>query len=421
MMTTRILIFIISICSLLASNSFAQNVIQQIVPNRSNDSSHFNKPYIIYISADGFRADFADKYNAENLKKFRGGGVEAVSMRPSFPTVTFSNHYTLATGMYPSHHGLVDNSFYDPKRKEMYVRSNPNILSDSSWYEGVPIWTLAEQHKMLSATFYWVGSETAIQGVRPTYWYNFSNNVPIDDRLKAVENWLALPEAKRPHIISLYFPEVDVAGHFFGPEHENVGKAVKFIDSCVNQLVQIAKKSGLDINFVFLSDHGMTSIDKNSALSLPELVNNDQFIVPPGDAIIHIYAKNPDDVKPTYKSLKKSADGYQVYLPKKTPRRWHYRPKNNPDGRIGDILLIPHHSKIFNLTGRPTTVGKHGFDNNMPDMQATFYAWGPAFKSGIKVNAFDNVHVYPVLAKILGLTYTHKIDGDLKTLEHILK
>ncbi len=411
----------ITILTLVGSVSYAQSLLQQVVPNRVNDSSQLNKPYIIYISADGFRADFATKYGAENLLAFSAKGVQATSMKPSYPTVTFSNHYTLATGMYPAHHGLVNNSFYDPKRHELYVRSNPGVLKDSTWYGGVPIWTLAEQHKMLSATFYWVGSETAVQGIRPTYWYNFSNKIPMDERLKAVQDWLALPAVKRPHLISLYFPEVDVAGHYFGPDSEMVGKAVKFIDSCVAQLNVIAKNSGLDVNFVFVSDHGMVSVDNVSTLSLPKIVDNDNFIVPPGDVLLHIYAKNKADVRTTYKKLREEAVGYQVLLPKNTPKRWHYRPKDNPDGRIGDILLIPQLPKVFNLTSKATSVGKHGYDNNLPEMQATFYAWGPAFKSGLKIDTFENVHVYPILAEILGLGYSHKIDGKLKTLKNVLR
>ncbi|WP_461485176.1 alkaline phosphatase family protein, partial [Pedobacter sp.] len=116
-----------------------------------------------------------------------------------------------------------------------------------------------------------------------------------------------------------------------------------------------------------------------------------------------------------------NAVDYSVYLTNKLPKRWHYRKKDNKEGRIGDLVLIPKLPKIFNLTGKPTTIGKHGFDNDMPDMQAIFYAWGPAFKEGITINSFENVHVYPLLAKILGLTYSHKIDGNIKVLAPILK
>lgn len=400
---------------------FAQDTTQQIVPNRKNDISQVNKPYIIYISVDGFRYDYADKYQAKNLLTLREKGVKAVSMKPSYPSVTFSNHYTLATGMYPSHHGIVNNSFYDPKKQQIYVKTDPSALKDSTWYGGVPIWVLAEQQKMLSAAFYWLGSETAVQGIRPTYWYNFNNKIPLDTRIEAVKNWLLLPKDKRPHLINFYFPEVDVAGHHFGADSKEVAEAVKLVDDCIGEMVQLTKDIGLEVNFVFVSDHGMTNVDNVNTLPLPSIIDKDKFIVSNGDALIQIYAKDKKDIKPLYKSLKQEMVDYEAYLTNKMPKRWHYRLKDNKDGRIGDIILIPHLPKVFNLTGKPTTVGKHGFDNDMPDMQATFYAWGPAFREGLTINSFENVHVYPLLAKILGLSYNHKIDGDIKVLEPILK
>ena len=400
---------------------FAQDLSQQVVAGRVNDASQIDKPYVIYISADGFRNDYADKYQAKNLLALRASGVQATSMKPAFPSVTFSNHYTLATGMYPSHHGIVNNSFYDPKRQQLYTKTDRNSVSDSTWYGGVPIWTLAEQHKMLSAAFYWLGSETAVQGIRPTYWYNFSTKISMDARVAAVKDWLALPAEKRPHLINFYFPEVDVAGHYFGTDSKETAAAVKLVDDAVGEMVGIAKASGLTVNFVFVSDHGMTNADHVNTMPLPSVIDTAKFIVPNGDALLQIYAKDKKDIKPLYKALKSQGADYDVYLTNKMPKRWHYRAKDNKDGRIGDIILIPLLPKIFNLTGKATNVGKHGFDNDMPDMQATFYAWGPAFKEGITINSFENVHVYPLLAKILGLSYAHKIDGDVKVLAPILK
>lgn len=413
------LIFALVICCI--QILYAQDLSQQVVANRANDTSQIDKPYIIYISADGFRNDYADKYQAKNLLALRAKGVQATAMKPSFPSVTFSNHYTLVTGMYPSHHGIVNNSFYDPKKEQLYVKTDPNAVKDSTWYGGVPIWVLAEQQKMLSAAFYWLGSETPVQGVRPTYWYNFNTKIPMDKRIAAVKNWLALPEEKRPHLINFYFPEVDVAGHYFGTDSKETAAAVKLVDDAVGEMVELAKMTGLAVNFVFVSDHGMTNADNVDAMPLPSIIDKEKFIVPNGDALLQIYAKDKKDIKPLYKALKKQGADYDVYLTTKMPKRWHYRAKNNKDGRIGDIILIPRLPKIFNLTGKPTNIGKHGFDNDLPDMQATFYAWGPAFKEGLTVNSFENVHVYPLLAKILGLSYHHKIDGDMKVLEPILK
>ena len=413
--------FILGLLVCIGQVIFAQNLSQQIVAGRINDSLQIKKPYVIYISADGFRHDYAEKYQAKNLLALREKGVKATSMKPSYPSVTFSNHYTLATGMYPSKHGIVNNSFYDPKKKQIYVKTDPSAIKDSTWYGGVPIWVLAEQQKMLSAAFYWLGSETAVQGVRPTYWYNFNAKIPMETRIDAVKKWLQLPEDKRPHLINFYFPEVDVAGHYFGSNSKETAAAVKLIDDCVGEMEQITKEVGLDVNFVFVSDHGMTEADNKNTLDLPSVIDTAKFIVPNGDALIQIYARDKKDIRPLYKQLKANGKDYHVYLTKKMPRRWHYSAKDNKDGRIGDIILIPILPKIFNLTGKPTSIGKHGFDNDMPDMQAVFYAWGPVFKEGLTIDSFENVHIYPLLAKILGLSYTHQIDGDIKVLTSILK
>ncbi|SOD18260.1 ectonucleotide pyrophosphatase/phosphodiesterase [Pedobacter xixiisoli] len=408
---------------LICSNQMiiAQNLSQQIVAGRANDSSQINKPYVIYISADGFRHDYSEKYQAKNLLALREKGVKAISMKPSYPSVTFSNHYTLATGMYPSKHGIVNNSFYDPKKQQIYVKTDPSAIKDSTWYGGLPIWVLAEQQKMLSAAFYWLGSETAVKGIRPTYWYNFNTKIPMDVRITAVKDWLQLPAEKRPHLINFYFPEVDVAGHYFGSNSKETAAAVKLIDDCIGEMVQLTKEVGLDVNFVFVSDHGMTEADNKNTLDLPSVIDTAKFIVPNGDALIQIYAKDKKDIRPLYKQLKADGKDYDVYLTNKMPKRWHYSAKDNKDGRIGDIILIPKLPKIFNLTGKPTSIGKHGFDNDMPDMQAVFYAWGPAFKEALTIDSFENVHIYPLLAKILGLSYTHQIDGDIRVLAPILK
>lgn len=411
------LLLLICFCQTL----LAQNLSQQVESGRENDTSQIKKPYVIFISADGFRYDYAEKYQAKNLLTLVEKGVKAISMKPSFPSVTFSNHYTLATGMYPSRHGIVNNSFYDPNKKQIYVKTDLNAIKDSTWYGGVPIWVLAEQQKMVSAAFYWLGSETAVLGVRPTYWYNFNNQIPMDTRLEAIRQWLLLPEEKRPHLINFYFPEVDVAGHHFGADSKETAAAVKLIDDCVGKMVQLTKDVGLDVNFVFVSDHGMANADNANTMPLPSVIDKQKFIVPNGDALLQIYAKDKSDIKPLYQSLKKEAKDFDVHLTNKMPKRWHYRAKDNKEGRIGDIILIPRFPKIFNLTGRPTTVGKHGFDNDMPEMQAVFYAWGPAFKEGLTIQPFQNVNVYPLLAKILGLSFGHKIDGDIKVLAPILK
>lgn len=399
----------------------AQDITQKIIENRKNDSIQQQKPYVILISADGFRADFAEKYQATNLLKLRAKGVEAAYMSPSYPSLTFPNHYTIVTGMYPAHHGLVDNSFFDAQRNQSYGMSNKKAVGDGSWYGGTPLWVLAEKQQMLSASFYWVASESDIQGVRPTYYYPYNEKIDIDTRIQAVKDWLQLPLEKRPHLITFYFPEVDHEAHTYGPEASQTQEAVHFVDKSIGKLVDAVATLNLPVNFVFVSDHGMTTVDYKNTMPLPASVDTSKFLAPRGDALLHLYAKDKSSIKSTYKALKQEAKDFDVYLAKNIPSRWHYGKKDDRYQRVGDILLVPHLPKVFGITGRPTTPGKHGFDPAFTDMRASFYAWGPAFKEETKIDGFENVHVYPLITEILGLQSQEKIDGKLKVLAPILK
>ena len=402
----------------------AQDITQQIITGRHNSKEQQQKPYVILISADGFRADLAEKYNAVNLLRLRDNGVQAEYMLASFPSLTFPNHYTIVSGLYPAHHGLVNNTFYDPNRKVVYSMSNKKMVADSSWYTGTPLWVLSEKQQMLSASYFWVATESAIQGIRPTYYFIYNEKTGIDSRIQTVKNWLQLPEETRPHFITFYFPDVDHAEHLYGPDSKEAADAVHFVDESVGKMVAEVNTLNLPVNFVFVSDHGMTKIDTTKVIRLPKEIDTSKFFTPIGESVIHLYAKQNSFIKPTYKALKKVAKDFDVYLIKKnTPMRWHYSKSDDRYNRLGDIILVPHLPAFFNIgTTKNTNIGKHGFDPYFPDMHATFYAWGPAFKQQVKINGFENINVYPLIATILGLNYNEDdIDGKLSILKPVLK
>ena len=408
----------------LAFNAFcvkAQDTIQNVIPNRYNSIAQQQKPYVILISIDGFRSDLADKYQAKNLIRLRDNGIQADYLKSSYPSLTFPNHYSIVTGLYPSHHGIVDNNFYDKKRDVVYRKSDKVMAVDSSWYGGKPLWVLAEQQKMLAAVFYWPGSEISMEGIRPTYYYNYSETIPMERRINVVKNWLQLPEEKRPHFIALYFPQVDKAAHNYGVDSEQTKSAVELVDDAIGKIVENAKATGLPINFIIVSDHGMTNVDQQNTIPLPKEIDLNQFKLSAGTSLIHLYANQKEFIKPTYKSLKLAANDYDVYLSKNIPKAWHYNTKQDKYNRVGDILLVPKLPKVFSINGVKPEIGQHGFDPGNSDMHATFYASGPQFKSGLKIPAFENVNVYPLIAKILELSFTEKIDGKEKTLAPILK
>jgi predicted AlkP superfamily pyrophosphatase or phosphodiesterase len=396
------------------------DTVAHIITGRSNSEEQQKKPYVILISADGFRYDYAKKYNAAHLLEMSSNGVQAKAMIPSFPSVTFPNHYTLVTGMYPSHHGLVGNSFYSGDKADQYNMSNKLKVMDGSWYGGTPLWVLAEQQHMLAASLFWVGSEAAIKGIRPTYYYNYTTKISMPERIEIVLNWLKLPEEKRPHLITFYLSEPDHSGHHSGPETPETGKAVRLVDSVVYQLTQAVKTTGLPVNFIFVSDHGMTQVDTANPIPAPKIIDADKFKTTYSSTTLSLYAIDKADIKPMYDALRKSAKDYKVYLKSGMPERLHYGTDDDRMNRIGDILLIPDWPRVF--SEKKPGMGHHGFDpRKVKDMQATFMAWGPAFKEQVKIPKFENVHVYPLITNILGLRYTEQIDGKIETLEEVLK
>lgn len=417
-------LFLLTISLLIQAQTAMADTTQVVVPNRFNSSDATNKPYVIMISADGFRYDYAKKYNAENLLRFSTNGVQAKAMNPGFPSVTFPNHWSLMTGLYPAHHGLIDNNFYDYKRKEKYLMSQKASAEDGSWYGGLPLWSLAEKQGMISASLQWVGSASDAGGMRPTYYYHYHEKFTPIEKVDKVISWLRLPENRRPHFISLYFPEVDGAGHHFGPEAKETETAVHLIDEAIGSLVQKVKDLGLtNVNFIFVSDHGMIQVDAGNPLEIPQmLMNKDRFDYYNSQTLLRVFVKNPKEVKSVFRELKsnKSPD-YTVYLDKKLPKYLHFSAKDDRYNRIGQILLIPNAPKIFLEKGQKTSIGKHGYDPKLvPEMKATFAAWGSAFKNNQTVDEFENVDVYPMVAEILHLKINQKIDGKRKTLQSIL-
>jgi predicted AlkP superfamily pyrophosphatase or phosphodiesterase len=393
---------------------------QHINLENRNSIEQQQKPYVILISADGFRHDYAKKYGAKHLQELSENGVQAESMIPSFPSVTFPNHYSIATGLYPAHHGLVNNTFYDKKKASKYSMGAKDKVRDGSWYGGTPLWVLAEQQHLLAANMFWVGSEAAIKDTRATYYYDFNDKIEIAQRIQAVKEWLSLPTDRRPHLITFYVSEPDHAGHSFGPDAPETQQAVQMVDSIVYQLTEAVKTTCLPVNYVFVSDHGMTAVDREHPILMPKEIDMEKFTIPSSGTMVDIQAKDKADILPLYKQLKQVAKDYDVYLKADVPAELHYNAKDDRMDRIGDILLMPHWPKVF--SNRKPGAGYHGFQPlKVKDMHATFLAWGPAFKSNRKIPAFENVNVYPLIAQILGLEIMEKIDGKKKMLKKVLR
>lgn len=404
---------------------FSQTDTAQVVDlNRENSTAALAKPYVILISADGFRSDYAEKYKSENLLRLAERGVSAKAMIPSFPTITFPNHWSLITGLYPAHHGLIDNYFYDYQRKSFYKMSSKENAEDGTWYGGIPLWSLAEKQGLLSASMMWVGSASDAGGARPTYYYHYHEKFTPNEKVEKVVDWLKLPANRRPHFITLYFPEVDGAGHRFGPDSQEAEQSVQLIDEAIGNLINKVTELGLNnVNFIFVADHGMIKVDIENPIEIPEILfDKNRFDFYNAQTLMRVVVKDPAEVKSVYKELKKSkTKDYDVFLDKRFPKKLNFSPKDDRYNRIGQILLVPKAPKIFLEKGKKTSLGKHGYSPyEVPEMKAAFIAFGPSFKQNKKIGEFQNVNVYPIVTDILELKIIEPIDGTEKVAKEIL-
>jgi predicted AlkP superfamily pyrophosphatase or phosphodiesterase len=388
--------------------------------NAPNSERARAQHYVVLVSLDGFRWDYAKRDGARHLLALGKQGVWAPEgMLPSYPSLTFPNHYTIVTGLYPEHHGLVANSFLDEARGARYGMSDAAAVTDGSWYGGMPLWSLAESQGMRTACLFWPGSEAKIAGYQPSYYLKFDDKIDEEARIEQVLKWLKLPEAERPHFITLYYSEPDHEGHEFGPDAKETKAAVLKVDALVGKLKAGLDKTRLPVDLVVVSDHGMVKVD-DGWLTL------DSFADLTGFETVGslLYGKTEEDRARVYNQLKKASSEFQVFRRKDVPAGLNY--SENP--REGDPVVIATGPYAIRAHGpppgkddRPPSVGMHGFDpKKVAEMKASFFAAGPDIVVGKTVQPFENVNLYPWIAHILGLS-APKTDGSLDVLAGTLK
>lgn len=396
---------------------------ERTYPDRVNAAEQTQKPVVIMISIDGFRNDYLETYQPPTLQKWAQSGVRALGLVPSFPTLTFPNHYTLVTGMRPGNHGIVGNRFYDETRQQFYALGDPISTNDGSWYRGSPIWVEAEKQGMLSATCYWVGSEAKIGGIDPTYYKAYDDNMPSEQRIAWVKEWLSLPEERKPHFISLYFSKVDSAGHKYGPQSEEVQKAILEIDSHLGDLDQFIQNQKMDVQIIVVSDHGMKMIDRTFDIS--SLLETYKMKTNGRGPVVMMYAEDKQQVEAIYKAAQKLKGPFKAYKGNQLPARWALTDRE----RRGDVVLVADLGVYLTYkdakTGQDQVLANkatHGWDTTgTKELDGVFIATGSKFDKGQTIPAFDNIHVFPLVMHVLDLKISEKVDGDLKVLKPILK
>lgn len=371
---------------------------------------------VLLVSIDGFRADYLDAGLAPNVSAIAAEGVHAQWMNPSYPSLTFPNHYSIVTGLRPDHHGIVHNRMHDAALGDFSL-SNRQAVGDGRWWGGEPIWITAQKAGMRSATMFWPGSEAAIGGVRPSQWRPFDKDVTGSERVDQVLAWLDEPAATRPRILTLYFDKVDSAAHGHGPDSPQAHAALAGVDAAIGRLRDgLAERGLLDrINLVIVSDHGMATVAPGHAVAIEDMVSKQQATVVASGQSVGI-VPDPGSEAAVEARLLGAHEHYDCWRKGELPARWHY----GTHPRIPPIVCQMHEGwdalPREYIARRPDHArGSHGYDPDLPSMRALFVARGPAFRSGVEIPAFDNVDVYPLLARLLGIEPAPN-DGDITPL-----
>jgi predicted AlkP superfamily pyrophosphatase or phosphodiesterase len=369
-----------------------------------------DRPPLILISIDGFRWDYLSRGVSPNLAALAAGGVRAERMIPSYPSVTFPNHYTLVTGLYPDHHGIVNNTFEDPEVGGVFRMSSK---AEGWWNEATPIWTTAEQHGVHAGVMFWPGSETEIRGVRPSFWKPYDIAFPATARVDAVLGWLDLPKDQRPGFLTLYFERVDSAGHAFGPDSPQV-------DQAIGRLVAGLKARGIAADLIVVADHGMAPVPPDHTLILDSLIDVATVHVVFDDTVVGIDIPDTAAARAAEARLLAPHDHVTCWRKAEVPARFHY----GANARVPDVIcavetgwLVDTREHAARRIGQER--GAHGYDNQDSLMGALFIANGPAFRQGLVIPPFPNVDVYPLMTHLLGLP-PEPNDGRLADLAPIL-
>jgi predicted AlkP superfamily pyrophosphatase or phosphodiesterase len=342
-------------------------------------------------------------------------------MEPTFPTVTFPNHYTIVTGLWAEHHGVVGNTMVDAKLGRFTISDSTQVRT-SGWWGGEPLWVTAEKQGRRSASMFWPGSEAEIGGVRPTWYERYDEKVPYDKRVTKVLGWLALPRDSAPTFITTYFSAIDGVSHRAGPDSPETREAIAKVDSAVTALwrgIQ-ASPNAANVSMIVVSDHGMAKTSSSRRIVIDDYLEPGTWRVAELNpvAMITPAAGKADDIFARLSTVPHA----QAYRKAQIPDRWHFR--DNP--RIPEILLVAEPGWVLAtrdlLSRRPNygDGGTHGYDNRAPSMQAIFIGAGPAFAQGKEVPRVRNVDLYELMTSILKLRPAPN-DGSLDSIRAVLR
>jgi predicted AlkP superfamily pyrophosphatase or phosphodiesterase len=371
-----------------------------------------HQPIVVLVAIDGWRWDYLERFRPPAISRLAERGVRAEGLIPIFPSKTFPNHYSIITGLIPAKHGITSNNMIDPEIEGRFTLGNREIQQDPRWWGGEPLWVTVERQGLIAATMFWPGSDVEIAGDRPTYWKPYQDEFPNDARVDAVLEWLDEPPARRPQFLTLYFSDVDNAGHDFGPDHPQTREAALGVDRMIDRLLNGIEARELEsrVNYVLVSDHGMSQLSPDRVIVLDDYIDLDSVDVIDTAPIVGLNPKPGMSAQAIYQALKDKHPRLQVYLRSNLPEV--YRLRDHP--RLPEIVGIADdgwHPVLSRQRQGEFHYGNHGYDPVHRSMHGLFIASGPAFKSGVVVPAFSNLHIYELVCRVLGVQPARN-DGD---------
>ena len=391
-----------------------------------------SEEYVLLVSFDGFRYDYPEIIDTPNFDKIQKDGVRAESLVPVFPTLTFPNHYAIATGCYADKHRIISNTFYSKRLDRVYSMYDRETVQDTSFYGAEPIWTTLQNNNMKSASYFWVGSEAI--GRTPDIYKNYDSGIDFSLRIDSVMSWFELPEEKRPRLVMLYFNEPDHTGHQFGPNSVEIKDMIVQNDQILGYLLDRIDELSIkdDLNLIIVSDHGMSTVTQDKLIYLDDFIPDDMIEFQGGGAIVMIdqkekkfsfknmFKKQRYSLKEIYKHIE-FVEFMDVYKKDKIPKHYHFINEDSPDFLLvaDDGWFITDH-KSDKKIGK-TLNGMHGYDPQYPSTHGIFYAVGPSFRRNYSIDSFENIHVYPLICNILNIPEYHDIDGDITQVRGMLR
>ena len=368
---------------------------------------------LVLVSIDGFRWDYLDRPEARHMKAIAEQGTRVTKLRTVYPSKTFPGHLSLATGLHPTGHGIVDNYFCRDDRPDCYSMGSGR--KDPSWLDGTPLWTLVEQQGGRASTFFWPESDASINGTLPTDYRAYDSRVPHQARIRQVIEWLSLPDTERPDLVTLYFSAVDSAGHTFGPEAEETLAAIAEVDRQIATLWGAIKRLNdeqrAEISLMLVSDHGMSEIDPEVFIDTNTLPRPKGFKRVNGSTRVTYYQRDPEaDLSGLANALTEMSDGRFWVVSQETLKARHF--VDHP--AVGALMIETAPPRMFRRGGGEGADlrGMHGYPLSVEEMAAFLVAVGPGFQSDKVIPEAHQLDVYPVAAELLSLTVPTDIASD---------